>query len=162
MSFDRMSFIEDLPDEILLKIFQELTPKDLGKCAQVCKKFQGLSKDESIWCKINLNEKRINPELIAHALKTGTKYLSLFDTRVTKFGDTSKFPKENKLKYLNLSYCLANGQFLLQVDFLKKRTKTHLGKCKMFKITTKNCFYKAIFSLDCTIIKPQIKSYPDS
>ena len=44
----RVFSLEDLPDEILLKLFSYLGPKDLGRCLQVSKRFNRIAKDESI------------------------------------------------------------------------------------------------------------------
>ena len=44
----RVFSLNDLPDEILLKLFSYLGPKDLGRCLQVSKRFNRIAKDESI------------------------------------------------------------------------------------------------------------------
>ena len=44
--------IEALPNEVLLKIFQSLTILDLGKCAQVSKKFRIIAYDSTLWQKV--------------------------------------------------------------------------------------------------------------
>ena len=41
-----MSSIELLPEEVILDIFGYLDIKDLGVCAQVCKRFNKISVDE--------------------------------------------------------------------------------------------------------------------
>ena len=38
-----------LPDELWLKIYSYLNPRDLCRCAQVCKVWAGLSRDMSLW-----------------------------------------------------------------------------------------------------------------
>ena len=110
-----MNFIEKLPDEIILKIFKELKFKELGQCTQVCKKFRHISQDESLWQKINLYEKRVTPEFIAHILKQKTKYLNLFCAKIPKPCEelqSDYFPKKNQLKYLNLGFSTAQEEFL--------------------------------------------------
>ena len=110
-----MNFIEKLPDEIILKIFKELKLKELGQCAQVCKKFRHITQDESLWQKINLYEKKVTPEFIAHILKQKTKYLNLFCAKIPKTCkelQSDYFPKENQLKYLNLGFSTAQEEFL--------------------------------------------------
>mgnify|MGYP001496083091 CR=1 FL=1 len=44
----RVFSLDDLPDEILLKLFSYLGPKDLRRCLQVSKRFNRIAKDESI------------------------------------------------------------------------------------------------------------------
>ena len=110
-----MNFIEKLPDEIILKIFKELKFKELGQCAQVCKKFRHISQDESLWQKINLYEKKVTPEFIALILKQKTKYLNLFCAKIPKPCEelqSDYFPKKNQLKYLNLGFSTAQEEFL--------------------------------------------------
>ena len=46
--------LEDLPDEILLKIFKNLEVKDILRCGQMSKRIRAISTDESLWEKINL------------------------------------------------------------------------------------------------------------
>lgn len=41
--------VSDLPDELWLKIYSYLNPRDLCRCARVCKVWAGLSRDMSLW-----------------------------------------------------------------------------------------------------------------
>lgn len=41
--------ITSLPDEVLLKVFSNLNPKDLSQCAQVNRKWNNLAMDGSLW-----------------------------------------------------------------------------------------------------------------
>ena len=98
-----MNFIERLPDEIILKIFKELKFKELAQCAQVCKKFRHITQDEYLWQKINLYEKKVTPEFIAHILKQKTKYLNLFCAKIPKPCKELKsyyFPKGTSMYYV--------------------------------------------------------------
>ena len=45
---------EDLPDEIILKVFKNLEISDLICCGQLSKRIRTISHDESLWQKINL------------------------------------------------------------------------------------------------------------
>ena len=66
-SFQKISLLilelslNELPDEILLKLFSYLQPKDLGRCLQVCKRFNQIAKDESIWKNIIINAALLGP-----------------------------------------------------------------------------------------------------
>ena len=58
---NRVFSLNDLPDEILLKLFSYLRPKDLGRCLQVCKRFNQTAKDESICKNIIINAALLGP-----------------------------------------------------------------------------------------------------
>ena len=66
----------DLPDEILLKIFMSLPPKDLGRCLQVSKRFNQILKDVKLWQNIRiwnkfLRRKGISAKFFSQALDYG-------------------------------------------------------------------------------------------
>ena len=72
----------DLPDEILLKIFLFLPPKDLGRCLQVSKRFNQILKDVKLWQNIRiwnkfLRRKGISAKFFSQALDYGLENLSL-------------------------------------------------------------------------------------
>ena len=72
--------LNDLPDEVLLKIFFNLPPKDLGRCLQVSKRFNQIGKDEKIWQNVriwNRFRKRISAKFFSQALDYGLENLSL-------------------------------------------------------------------------------------
>ena len=69
--------LDDLPDEVQLKIFNYLTIKDLILCGQVSKRTRRISCDASVWQKVNLSEKLIPAEFIKHILNNGCQYLNL-------------------------------------------------------------------------------------
>ena len=70
-------YLEDLPDEILLKIFQHLSTKEIVYCAQMSKRIRKISHDESLWQKINLYQRKVRVEFVEQILSNGCKYLSL-------------------------------------------------------------------------------------
>lgn len=80
----KVFFLNDLPDEILLKIFLYLSsPKDFGRCLQVSKRFNQILKDVKLWqniriwnCKF-LRRKRISAKFFSQALDYGLENLSL-------------------------------------------------------------------------------------
>nr|XP_023679559.1 F-box/LRR-repeat protein 5 isoform X1 [Paramormyrops kingsleyae] len=45
----KLDHISQLPPEVLLKLFQYLTPEDLGRCSQVCTSWSRLTKMGSLW-----------------------------------------------------------------------------------------------------------------
>ena len=63
--------------------------------------------------KFNVSEKIIPAEFIGHILSRGTKFLSLLETNLEGQG-SRLFPKQNKLKYLNLFNCSSSNERILQ------------------------------------------------
>ena len=71
------SIIENLPEEILLKIFAFLEPEDLVRCLQVSKSFRRISKDEGLWQKLKIKNEKIPAKLIFQVLGYGLRQLSI-------------------------------------------------------------------------------------
>ena len=98
--------LDDLPDEVLLKIFANLAKpscfKDLIRSSYVSKRFRRVYQDESLWQKINLFRNCVPAEFIQLILQNGCRYLSLCDAEVK--GHTIKmFNEKSQLRYLDLS-----------------------------------------------------------
>ena len=70
-----MSLIENLPQEIMLKIFVFLEPKDLVQCLQVSKQFRRVAEDETLWQKLKIQDEVIPVKLINQVLSYGLKKL---------------------------------------------------------------------------------------
>ena len=76
----RVFSLNDLPDEILLKLFSYLGPKDLGRCLQVSKRFNQIAKDMRLWRKITLwnrFHRRISAKFFNQVLDYGLENLEL-------------------------------------------------------------------------------------
>ena len=74
----------DFPDEILLKIFDYLDFKMLGRCAKVCKRFRKVSHDESLWEVVNLFGFQNIPEgFLEQVLANGCKYLNVRQSHIS-------------------------------------------------------------------------------
>ena len=70
--------LEDLPAEIMIKIFLNLGIVDLINCGQLSKKIRTICNDSSIWRKINLCSHRVVPTGFLELIKNnGCRYLSL-------------------------------------------------------------------------------------
>ena len=104
---DNLSVIENLPDEILLKICMYLGLKDLGRCLQVSKRFRKISKDKKLWQRITLFRKKVPIEFIGQALNFGLKHLSVKECKLKRNTDMEiildQYPKKNELKSLDLT-----------------------------------------------------------
>ena len=95
--------IEDLPVEIILKIFGFVNIRDLFQCMAVNKKIREIANDESLWIKMHIDgdtfEQNVPGELLSQILAKGCQYLSLFNCQIIDRG-TIKFAKNLQLKYL--------------------------------------------------------------
>ena len=98
----KLSFVEldDMPDEIMLKIFTFLDIREILKCGQVSQRIRAISNDESLWLKLNFYEGHVPYELLEKAVENGCKYLSLAFATLYD-GENSKMPLN--LKYLEMS-----------------------------------------------------------
>ena len=68
---------DDLPDEIVLKIFKKLDIKDLLNCGMVSKRIRAISKDESLWEKVNLYKKLVpSTKFLKLVLNSGMGFIS--------------------------------------------------------------------------------------
>ena len=67
--------MENLPDEVILKVLFYLPIKDLIQCSQVSKRFKTISDDESLWQKINLYNKKVPAKFVEHVINKGCKYI---------------------------------------------------------------------------------------
>ena len=98
----KLSFVEldDMPDEIILKIFTFLDIKEILQCGQVSQRIRAISNDESLWLQLNFFKGYVPYRLLEKAAENGCRYLSvaaacLYDS------EHSKMPLN--LKYLEMS-----------------------------------------------------------
>ena len=113
-SSNPMLNVEFLPSEILMNIFSHLSIKELYRCAKVSKKFRHISHDKSFWKCINLYDHFVSCEFITQIIKLGTEYLNLHGATVVEDANTD-LPRENNLKYLNLTECSVDDKFLVKL-----------------------------------------------
>ena len=93
-----MLSLEDLPDEITLKILNFVNIKDLFRCLAVNKKLRTIANDQSLWSTMQLKGK-MPAELLPQVLAKGCQYLSIYNI-ADMTGGRAKFPKNFQLKYL--------------------------------------------------------------
>ena len=91
---------EDLPDEVILKICSFMDIREILKCAQVSKRIQAISKDESLWLKLNFFEGYVPYPFLEKAVENGCRYLSLAFADLYDY-ENSKIPLN--LLYLEMS-----------------------------------------------------------
>ena len=94
--------LEDLPDEVVLKIFSFLNIEGILKCGQVSQRMRAISNDNSLWLQLNLSDRKVPYGLLEKAVENGCIYLSLARSRLYGCENrNSKIPTD--LKYLVLS-----------------------------------------------------------
>ena len=67
----KVFILEDLSDEMQLKIFSYLSVKDLIRCGQVSSRTRRICRDESLWNSINLCGKIVPANFIKYILDNG-------------------------------------------------------------------------------------------
>ena len=74
----KLSFVqlEDLPDEIIVKIFSHVDIKEILRLGQVSRRIRAISSDDSLWLQLNLKG-HVPYELLEKAVENGCRYLSL-------------------------------------------------------------------------------------
>lgn len=71
-----------LSDEILLSIFKWLPKKTLSRCSLVNQRFHRVTQDESLWTRLDLAGKTIQPHALGRILMRGTIILRLAQCKV--------------------------------------------------------------------------------
>ena len=106
--------LNDLPNEVILKLFGFMDIKELLSCGQVSKRLRAIANDESLWLKLNLYGRKVPYDFIEKAAENGCQYLSLVFCGI--IGLTGKSESSFNLKYLNMSRgCYQSGQGLLKL-----------------------------------------------
>ena len=119
-----MASIQDLPDEILLKVINYLDINKRVKFGEVSKRMRAISYDKTLWQKMNLSrdgpswryEIDVPTNFVKMAIENGCQYLSLHNMKVGTPGEpiskTSEghliLEKASSLKYLDLKNCGAH------------------------------------------------------
>jgi len=130
-----------LSDEIILSIFQFLHKKTVVKCARVCRHWQRLAYDESLWRHVDMSKANLLPGLLGKVLKRGTRVLRLAQAKVASpicdenalfFSDvvplSPKSPSESmfSLRYLDATSCSFQNDTLLCL-LLHSKQLTHIS-----------------------------------
>ena len=97
--------LEELPDEIVLKILSYLNITHLICCSQLSKRFAAICLDESLWQKINLYKSCVPSSFISKILNNGCKYISLDQALIDGRLDLKS---ACKLEYLDFGECYDN------------------------------------------------------
>ena len=80
--------LEDMPDEILLKIVTNLEIKDLIRCGQLCKRIRAISSDESMKRqRLSLDGMKLNYKIINKVILQSTDHVESKKLYRTVYGD---------------------------------------------------------------------------
>ena len=150
-----MASIQNLPDEILLKVINYLDLNKRVKFGEVSKRMRAISCDKTLWQKMNVSrngpswryEIDVPTNFLKMVIENGCQYLSLHYMKVgTPGGPISKISeghlrldKASSLKYLDLKYCEAHvltfEEILASCHSLEKLSMASIRERKL--ITTK-------------------------
>ena len=117
-----MTSFEDLPNEVLMRIFAFLDIVNVTHIAQVSKRLRNFCKDESLMQKfvekINLYNKKVPIKFLEKIMDYGCKYLSLntafLEDKDANIHGEIKLNNPSKLKYLDISSCGGNTELILE------------------------------------------------
>ena len=110
----KTSEIEELPNEILLKILTYLDVINILKSGQVCKRIREITRNTALWQKTILFKKIVSFEFVKFVLDSGCKYLSLRYSKLKK-GDL-QLTKNYQLNHLDLTECEYEDEEDLDLD----------------------------------------------
>ncbi|KAL1116938.1 hypothetical protein AAG570_005407 [Ranatra chinensis] len=126
---------------MVLCIFGMLDHATLGVVALVCHRFWRLSKDDSLWPRLDLGGRYLRPDVLGYVIQRGTRILRLASTKICSpvFRDTRPVLEDFvcRLEYLDLSECNMSEEdmelFLSKCRHLKKLSlescELSLGVC---------------------------------
>ena len=109
--------LEDLPDEVLLKILSYLDIKGVLQCGHLFKRIREISNDKSLWKKLNLTGRKIPFGFIEKAMQNGCEYLKL---RYASVNGRKKSKLPCSLKFLEISFCDNHEGVLQNCHLLEK------------------------------------------
>lgn len=73
-----------MSDELILAVFRWLPKFMLARCAQVCRRWKRLAFDESLWRRLDLGGKTLNPGVVGRVILRGSCILRLAKAEVNK------------------------------------------------------------------------------
>ena len=106
--------LQDMPDEIVLKIFTFLEIKNILKMCQTSKRYHEICQDDSLWQRFDFSGKKVPTEFVHKLLEKGCKTLSLHYG--LKLKGQLDFNEKSNLKYLCLDNIKAKAGVLEQIS----------------------------------------------
>ena len=88
--------LETLPEEVILTIFGYFKLKDLMNCGQLSKRIRRIARDEKLWQRVDVNDKKVSTNFLEMILGKGCrflggKYLVFVSSRSVKMRGSSAF-----------------------------------------------------------------------
>ena len=154
--------LENLPEEIILKILGQVNIRDLVRCSFVNKKIRKIAHDKSLWEKMNLcSDVDVPAELFSKLLEKGCEYLSI--PLISAVKGTARFEKNSELKYISFHVSKSTNclpEFAASCHGLEKLTVfcvdiDQSGFDQLFKCFIQNSSTLKVLS----IVNCQIMSY---
>ena len=103
--------LDDVPDEVILRVFSNLEIKDFIQCGQVSKRIRAISQDQSLWLRLDLyKNKSVAPGFLEYIINNGCKYLGLGLAQIAQIDGESLKCNPSQLKCLDLSFCRGSLQ----------------------------------------------------
>ncbi|XP_050074966.1 S-phase kinase-associated protein 2 [Anopheles maculipalpis] len=120
-----------LSDEVILHILKWLPKKTLITCSQVNRRLNRVSKDETLWYRVDLSNRTLQFQGLVEVLSRGVIVLRLAQTSIVNpvLGPFLDHPTKIKVQYLDLSMCTISKPILHAV----------LSKCReLVKLSLEN------------------------
>ena len=134
-----MSTIQEVPDEILVKIFSLISIKDLCKVSQVSHRMRNISQENCLWREIKIWAQVVPEKFMQKMIKFEVQYLSLERCSIAPLPVELLEGNNMNLKYLNISKCLGDDEFLANLVASSKSLE-----CINFGETRGSLVYKCI------------------
>ena len=112
---DIPSPFEKLPDEVILKIFSFLSFKSLGNCNQVSSRMKRIAGDTSLWEKVHAWRKVVPSGFVQQIVKSKVKSIDFQSCEVSPINFDILMENSLDLKYMNISSCTGNDEFLSEL-----------------------------------------------
>ena len=120
--------LEDLSNELIVKVFSYLEIKELIRCGQLSKRIRIISHDQSLWQKMNLSSdpwekctNKVPAEFLHMVIQNGCKYLSLNSEQIQstlKLNQISSVRKKELICLKKDSWLWSAMTFLASVSTL--------------------------------------------
>uniref|UniRef100_A0A182IZJ0 F-box domain-containing protein n=1 Tax=Anopheles atroparvus TaxID=41427 RepID=A0A182IZJ0_ANOAO len=104
-----------LSDEVLLHVFKWLPKKTLLRCGEVNLRFNRVSKDETLWVRMDLSCRRMKTDALSDLLNRGVAVLRMSQASIVRPSQCVPdlaFTQRTKLQYLDLSMCIVDKDVL--------------------------------------------------
>jgi len=110
------SHLENLPNEILLKVLHYLKTQDIIRVSLVSQRIRPICHDETLWQTMNIHNGKVPIGLVELILNNGCKHLRFSNAELV---GNMKLNKVSQLKYLVLQDCKCISWDSPNEDFLE-------------------------------------------